>query len=70
MEPKAGLEPATTRLTGDNPILRPVEILYQAMATTGRSLRIGAIVRNEENAEWDYHLRHASVGANRLPTRQ
>ena len=26
MEPKAGLEPATTRLTGDNPILRPVEI--------------------------------------------
>jgi len=25
MEPKAGLEPATTRLTGDNPILRPVE---------------------------------------------
>ena len=26
MEPKAGLEPATTRLWSDNPILRPVEI--------------------------------------------
>ena len=25
MEPEAGLEPATTRLVGDNPILRPVE---------------------------------------------
>jgi hypothetical protein len=25
MEPKAGLEPASTRVTGDNPILRPVE---------------------------------------------
>ena len=25
LEPKAGLEPATTRLGGDNPILRPVE---------------------------------------------
>ena len=26
MEPKTGLEPATTRVSGDNPILRPVEI--------------------------------------------
>ena len=26
MEPKAGLEPATTRVSSDNPILRPVEI--------------------------------------------
>ena len=26
LEPGAGLEPATTRLGGDNPILRPVEI--------------------------------------------
>jgi hypothetical protein len=25
LEPEAGLEPATTRLGGDNPILRPVE---------------------------------------------
>ena len=30
MEPEAGLEPATTRLNGDNPILRPVEkVLYK-----------------------------------------
>ena len=25
LEPKAGLEPATTRVSSDNPILRPVE---------------------------------------------
>jgi len=25
LEPEAGVEPATTRFVGDNPILRPVE---------------------------------------------
>src|SRR4030095_7547331 len=40
LEPEAGLEPATTRLGGDNPILRPVEIVLNgiALAThTGRA---------------------------------
>ena len=38
LEPKAGFEPATTRLGGDNPILRPVEnsslpfVIFMAIA--------------------------------------
>src|SRR6266568_2417587 len=35
LEPEAGLEPATTRLGGDNPILRPVETERQS----GKRLR-------------------------------
>src|SRR5436309_1539782 len=33
LEPEAGLEPATTRLGGDNPILRPVEIVLNGSGT-------------------------------------
>lgn len=41
MEPKAGLEPATTRLTGDNPILRPVGIAGLRYHKLGQANGVG-----------------------------
>jgi hypothetical protein len=41
LEPEAGLEPATTRITGDNPILQPVEIGVTNRIRTGTNAVTG-----------------------------
>src|SRR5262245_13998260 len=72
--PKAGLEPATTRLGGDNPILRPVENKANKLSgtsfadfLTGRIHQCGCRSRNTAIISGDFGCSPVSVARPLLP---